>query len=146
MATNDPLGTQNLGGSGMTGSEGGGVGDRASNTAKQVKQRASDVGRNAVQAVDRGLDTAAQTLQSTASSLRNAGGGMGSGKVGDIANRAADKIEGAATYMREHDARDIMTDVEGAVRRNPGPSLMIAAAFGFLLGSALRGGGSRNRY
>jgi hypothetical protein len=31
----------------------------------------------------------------------------------------------------------MMTDVEGLVTRNPGPSLLVAAAFGFLVGRAM---------
>jgi hypothetical protein len=31
----------------------------------------------------------------------------------------------------------MMADVETAVKNNPGPALLIAAAFGFLLGRAL---------
>jgi ElaB/YqjD/DUF883 family membrane-anchored ribosome-binding protein len=116
---------------------------RVSDTANQAKERASEYGRTAVERLDQGRSSAANALQRTASSLRGAGGG----RVGDVANRAADTIERTASYMRDHDVRDMMSDVEGAVRRNPGPSLLIAAAFGFLLGSAIKSGSSdRYRY
>ena len=110
-----------------------------SDAAQDAKQRASDMGRNAMESLDRGRQTAANKLDSAASSLRNV---QSSGRVGDMAHRAADKIERTAHYMRDHDVRDMVTDVEGAVRRNPGPSLAIAAAFGFLLGTALFSGSS----
>jgi ElaB/YqjD/DUF883 family membrane-anchored ribosome-binding protein len=132
------------GGAGTTGGQGNDLSSRASDAANQVKERAADMGRKAVDTVDRGLDSAADALQSTASTLRNKV--PGDNRLGAMANRAANSIEGAATYMREHDVRDIVTDVEGAVRRNPGPSLLIAAAFGFLLGTAIRGGSDRSRY
>ncbi len=158
MANYDPnmSGTQTYGGSSGAGSSGSGndVKDRASDVANTVKERASDAantvkdrasewGRSAVNAIDRGMDTAADKLHNTASSLRNAG--SGDSRVGTMANRAADGIEGAANYFRDHDVSDIVGDIEGAVRRNPGPSLLIAAAFGFLLGSAVRGN-NRSRY
>jgi ElaB/YqjD/DUF883 family membrane-anchored ribosome-binding protein len=116
---------------------------RVSDTANQARDKASEYGRTAVDKLDQGRTSAANALQRTASSLRNAGG---EGRMGEVARGAAQKIEHAATYMRDHDVRDMMSDVEGAVRRNPGPSLLIAAAFGFLLGSAIRGGSSSDRY
>jgi ElaB/YqjD/DUF883 family membrane-anchored ribosome-binding protein len=149
MSSFDPNmggGSQGFGG---TGYSGGGTGTqtddwktRVSDTANQAKDKASEYGRTAVDKLDQGRNTAASALQRTASSLRGAGGG----RVGDVANRAADTIERTATYMRDHDVRDMMSDVDGAVRRNPGPSLLIGAAFGFLLGSAIRGGSSSDRY
>jgi len=156
MANYDPnmSGTQTYGGSGSSGSSGNDykervtdaantVKERTSDAANTVKDRASEWGRSAVGAIDRGMDTAAEKLQSTASTLRNAG--TGDTRVGAMANRAADGIEGAANYFRDHDVSDIVGDIEGAVRRNPGPSLLIAAAFGFLLGSAVRCS-NRSRY
>lgn len=119
------------------------LGSRASDAANQVKDKAAEMGRNAVGSLDRGIDSAAEALQSTASSLRSKA--PAGGRVGDMANRAAEKMEGAASYMREHDVRDMVGDLEGVVRRNPGPSLLIAAAFGFLLGSAIRGSSSSDR-
>ena len=115
---------------------------RVSDAAHQAKQRAADIGRNAAQSFEKGKDSAVQTLQNTASKIRSTA--PQSGRVGAVANRAADTIDRTATYMRDHDMRDMMGDVEGVVRRNPGPSLLVAAAFGFLIGSAIRGG--RNRY
>ena len=153
MSSFDPNmggGTQGFGsgaGSGtMTGDTGTQTEDwknRVSDTASQARGKASEYGRTAVEKLDQGRHSAANALQKTASTLRN----TGSGRVGDVAHRAADTIDRTATYMRDHDVRDMMSDVEGAVRRNPGPSLLIAAAFGFLLGSAIRGGGhDRTRY
>ena len=150
MSSFDPNmggGTQNYGGAGtMPGNTGTQTEDwktRVSDTASQAREKASEYGRSAVDKLDQGRHSAAGALQRTASTLRNSGGG----RMGDVANRAADKIERTATYMRDHDVRDMVSDVEGAVRRNPGPSLLIAAAFGFLLGSAIRSGSSdRHRY
>jgi ElaB/YqjD/DUF883 family membrane-anchored ribosome-binding protein len=130
---------ENLGGTGIVESHTG----SASGRIGSVKDRATEMGRNAEQSVNRGMQTAADKLQRTASSLRS--NAPADNKVGQMANRAADSIEHAASYMRDHDVRDVMTDVEGAVRRNPGPSLAVAAAFGFLLGMAIRSSG-RQRY
>jgi ElaB/YqjD/DUF883 family membrane-anchored ribosome-binding protein len=149
MSSFDPNmggGSQGFGGAGNTGGSTGTQTEdwktRVTDTANQAKEKASELGRTAADRLDQSRNTAASALQKTASTLR----GTGSGRVGDVANRAADTIERTATYVRDHDVRDMMSDVEGAVRRNPGPSLLIAAAFGFLLGSAIRSGSSSDRY
>jgi hypothetical protein len=51
----------------------------------------------------------------------------------------ADKIQSASDYLREHDARAMMDDFQGLVRRYPGQSLAAAVVLGFLAGRALRG-------
>jgi hypothetical protein len=84
-----------------------------------------------------GAPPAAGALQNTADSLRNRVE-QGGSKLSNVANATATKLESTANYMRDHDMRAMMGDVEGAIRRNPGPALLCAAAFGFLLGTALR--------
>jgi len=53
-------------------------------------------------------------------------------------HRAADKLNTVADYMGEKDTKQMLADAEGAAKRNPGRSLLIAGALGFLLGRALR--------
>lgn len=113
--------------------------DRVSDMANQAKEKANEFGRTAVQKMDESRTSAADALHSTADSLRT-GAQTGSEKISGLATAAADKLESTSSYLREHDVRGMMGDLEGVVRRNPGPSLIAAAAFGFLLGSALRGG------
>jgi ElaB/YqjD/DUF883 family membrane-anchored ribosome-binding protein len=55
-----------------------------------------------------------------------------------VAHSTADKLESTAGYIREHDVKAMFSDVEDVVRRNPGPSLLIAASIGFLIGRAFR--------
>lgn len=157
-STYDPnvgMGTTGLGTSGTgTGTTGldapetsTGIGTTGTGTrgrARQAKDKAAEVGRTAVRKIDEGMDTAASKLQGAASQIRNKV--QGNSTMANVANRAADKMETAAVYMREHDAQDVMRDFEGAVRRNPGPSLIIAAAVGFLLGTTMRGGRGDRSY
>jgi ElaB/YqjD/DUF883 family membrane-anchored ribosome-binding protein len=114
-----------------------GLKDRVSGATSQAKEKASEFGRTAVQKMDQGRQSAAGALQNTASSLRHRVEAGGS-KLSNAANATANKLESTANYMRDHDMRAMMGDVEGAIRRNPGPALLCAAAFGFLLGTALR--------
>lgn len=146
MAINDPYsgsGTmENTGGSTGIGSNVDDLKRRAADAAGQVKDKASEIGRSTKQSLDRGIDSAADALTSGANSLRSSAQGTA---LGNYANRAADTMERAGSYMRDHDVADMVGDIEGAVRRNPGPSLLIAAAFGFLLGTAIKGS-NRSRY
>jgi len=89
--------------------------------------------------IDQGRTSAADTLHSTADSLRS-NAQAGSEKISNIATAAADRLETTSSYLREHDVRGMVGDLESVVKRNPGPSLIAAAAFGFLIGAAMRSG------
>ena len=113
------------------------VGDRIADTASQVKDRAAELGRSAIQKVDEGRSRTAETLKSTADSLRS--GAQSSGQaITDVANRTAEKIDSTANYIRDHDFRGMLVDIEQVVRRSPTPALIGAIGLGFLLGAALR--------
>ena len=58
--------------------------------------------------------------------------------AGNVAHSAADKLEAVAGYMRDNDTKKMMADVEEVVKKNPGRSLLVAVAVGFLAGRALR--------
>jgi ElaB/YqjD/DUF883 family membrane-anchored ribosome-binding protein len=113
--------------------------ERISNVAAAAKQKAYEAGRQATDQVDakRGptadvLEDAAATVHKTAENLR------GGETVRNVAHSTAEKLESTADYIREHDVKTMFSDVEDVVRRNPGPSLLIAAAIGFLIGRAFR--------
>jgi len=111
--------------------------EKIAEVGAQARDKASELGRTAVDKLDQSRESAAGGLQSTAASLRSTGQ-SGSQGIANMANKAADSLEQTAQYMREHDVRGMVGDVEQVVRRNPGPALIAAAAVGFLLGSALR--------
>jgi ElaB/YqjD/DUF883 family membrane-anchored ribosome-binding protein len=114
-----------------------GIGDSVSDMASQVKDRAADLGRTATQVVDDNRGAAATGLDKAASSLRdNAQSLPGGEKVSSLAHSAAETLSSTAGYVRTHDANRMMTDVEALVKNNPGPSLLVAAAVGFLVGRA----------
>jgi ElaB/YqjD/DUF883 family membrane-anchored ribosome-binding protein len=62
----------------------------------------------------------------------------GAEKISNVVHSVAEGVQSTATYLREHDTKQMMSDVEDIVRRNPGQSLLIAAAVGFLVGRAFR--------
>jgi ElaB/YqjD/DUF883 family membrane-anchored ribosome-binding protein len=60
------------------------------------------------------------------------------GHSGNMAHKAAETLGTTAGYLRSHDLHEMMCDAEEAARRKPVPTLIGAAALGFLLGAFLR--------
>jgi ElaB/YqjD/DUF883 family membrane-anchored ribosome-binding protein len=113
------------------------MGGQLADTAAQVKDKVSDLGRTAAETIDENRGAAASGLDKAASALHeNAGSLPGGEKVSSLAHAAAEKLSSTAEYVRRHDANRMMADVETLVKNNPGPSLLAAAAIGFLVGRA----------
>ena len=114
------------------------VTDQVSEAASQMKDKVSDLGRTAADKIDANRETAASGLDSAASALRNRAGRLPGGEaVTDLALSSADKLSSTATYVRENDIDSMVADVQELVKKNPGPSLIVAAAIGFLIGRAV---------
>jgi ElaB/YqjD/DUF883 family membrane-anchored ribosome-binding protein len=114
------------------------VAERAGTRANHLKESMSEMATTATRTVDDGRQTAAERLGIAASAVRDRAGQLPGGpKVQQLAHAAAERLSTTADYMRSHDAKRMLADVGRAVKNNPGPSLVIAAAFGFVLGRAL---------
>jgi ElaB/YqjD/DUF883 family membrane-anchored ribosome-binding protein len=106
--------------------------------AERASGAMSDVAHTATKKVDEGRSMAADRLESAASTVHERADDLPGGqRVKEFANAAADRLSTTADYMRTHDAKRMMEDVETMVKNNPGPALLFAAAFGFMLGRAL---------
>jgi hypothetical protein len=57
--------------------------------------------------------------------------------VRHLARATANRLSTSADYVRSHNAKRMVADVETFVKGNPGPALVVAAAFGFLFARAL---------
>ena len=113
------------------------VTDRVADVVNQAKDSAKEFGRNTAAKIDEGRLATADALQNTAGSLR--GGAQSSGEtITTLGHKTASGLESAANYLRGHDFKSMVGDVEDVARRNPGPALVVAAAVGFLLGAALK--------
>lgn len=77
----------------------------------------------------------AGALDTAAANLRKAGESSGNGT---FAAQAAQKLGGAAGYLRQKDINDIMRDAERLVKTFPTESLVAAAAVGIIAGAAFR--------
>ena len=113
------------------------VREKLSDTAAHVKDKVSELGRTAADKVDENRGAAAGGLDQAASAIHDKADYLPGGeKVTGLAHAAADKLSSTADYVREHDVNRMMADVETLVKNNPGPSLLAAAAIGFLVGRA----------
>ena len=114
------------------------VAEQIADRASQARESMSDAARAAAGKLDEGRATAAEGLENAASSVRETADDLpGGAAVKDFAQAAADRLSTTADYMRNHDVQRMAADVEALVKKNPGPALVLAAAFGFLLGRAL---------
>jgi ElaB/YqjD/DUF883 family membrane-anchored ribosome-binding protein len=111
--------------------------DQASQRAAQVKDRVADLGRKAGDRIDQGRVRAADTVDGTASTLREGADRLASATSQTVHN-ITDKLQSAADYLRDNDAQAMMEDVAEFMRRYPAQSLAVAAVLGFLAGRALR--------
>ena len=100
----------------------------------QPTAKASGVGQMAADKIDErrgaaagGLDSAANTLHDKADKL------PGGEQVASAAHTAADALASTAEYVREHDLKSMVADMQSLVKNNPGPALLTAAALGFLI-------------
>ena len=114
------------------------IGERAVNRVNEARESVSEMARAAANKIDDNRVTAADRLESAASVVHERAQQLPGGRnVEHFAHAAADRLSSTADYMRSHDAAGMMADVERVVKNNPGPALVVAAAFGFLVGRAL---------
>lgn len=116
------------------------LGEKISDTATEVNNKLTDMGRAVETKIDENRNAAASGLQQAATSLhQNADHLPGVDSISGLAHGAADKLSATANYVRDHDFRKMMADVEVVVKSNPGPSLVVAIVIGFLAGRAFTG-------
>jgi ElaB/YqjD/DUF883 family membrane-anchored ribosome-binding protein len=114
------------------------VREQASNAMGDAADTMSDASRKAAKKFDDGRQMAADGLNSAADAVHSRVDSIpGGARVQQFARRAADGLSGTADYVRSHDAQHMVSDVEEVVKKNPGPALLVAAAFGFLIGRAM---------
>jgi hypothetical protein len=115
------------------------LGDDVAQRAAQIKERVSDIARGTADAVDERRSTAADGIETAASTLRDKAGSLPGGEtVNRAASAAADRLTTTADYVRTHDVTRMLSDVGLVVKNNPGLALLAAAAFGFVVGRATR--------
>ncbi len=114
------------------------LGQKLSNVSVDVKTKATELGRAAVDKVDENRDAAASGLESAATKIHEKADSLPGGKnASRVAHVTADKLSATANYIREHDVDSMMSDLSRLVKNNPGPALLAAAALGFVIARSL---------
>jgi ElaB/YqjD/DUF883 family membrane-anchored ribosome-binding protein len=113
--------------------------DTITDAASRAQEHGKRYGQRAMDVVESGRESAASTLDSAASGIRaNADTLPGGADVSRFARRAADRIGGAAQYLRDHEVKDMMSSVETFIKEHPAQALLGAAVVGFLAGRSMR--------
>lgn len=102
--------------------------DRTKDAAQAGWDKARDTAENSSSTVGGGMESLAGTVRDYAP------GGM----LGSAASTVADSLEQGGRYLREEGFSGMADDLTKTIRRNPIPSVLVAAAFGFLLARATR--------
>jgi hypothetical protein len=111
---------------------------------ERVEERAMDMGRSTVSAIDGKRSAVAETMAGAAGQLHTSGdkaaelGHEGGEKVSHLAHGAADKLQVGADYVRDHDLKAMLASVEKFARSNPGIAMLAAGVVGFLAARAIR--------
>ena len=113
--------------------------DRAAVLASKLKDKAGQVTSTVTDTVGRQREVVAGGLDRVASTIHEKAGSLPGGqKAADAANSLADGMESTASYLRDHNLRDMGDSLTGICRKYPVQSLVSALAIGFLVGRALR--------
>ena len=115
------------------------VKDPAAGLASKLKDKASQVTSTVSDTVGRQRENVAGGLDRVASTIHEKAGSLPGGqKAADAANSLADGMESTASYLRDHDLKDMGDSLTGICRKYPVQSLLSALAIGFLVGRVLR--------
>jgi hypothetical protein len=107
------------------------AGQQATQTAGHLAERAADLG---LEQADHGRQLAAEGIESVARSIRRLSTEIGADQpaIANAATTVADQAERTAQFLNETDAREMISKVEAAARRQP----LIFLGGAFVLGVA----------
>jgi hypothetical protein len=115
------------------------VKDRVSDMASSAKDKAAQVADAVSAKLGQQREDAADTLGRVASTLHEKAGSIPGGTTAvNLTHSMANGIESTASYLRDHDFKQMGKDVTNICRRYPAQSVIAALAFGFLLGRSAR--------
>jgi hypothetical protein len=100
------------------------AGEAVTHAAQAVGQKAED----ATAAVGHGIQNLAGQVRDNTPQA---------GVLGAASRAVADGLEGTGKYLEEKNLSGMMEDINGLVKRNPVPAILLALGIGFLVGRAL---------
>jgi len=113
------------------------VHDKVEESAETIRERAVQL---KTQLADK-LETSAGRLRRRASDTAKVDDAIAKTKekVADAGDRVASGMESSAQWLRNANLSSVQQKIERQVRENPGRTLLIAGAIGYVLGRAFRG-------
>lgn len=122
------------------------AGNGAPGQTDQLQEAASGLLNQAARTADAQASTTmtrvGETLTQVAQAINDAAGGMRESQpqIAGFAETAATKVDETATYLREHDASEVLDAVQQAARRQPALVVGGGLVLGLLVGRFLRTG------
>lgn len=110
--------------------------ERASEMTEKTKEQATQAKDRAMEQAEAGKQRAASGLHSAAEQLRNRSSDEGT--TGQVASKAADTLERGASYLEEHETKEMWSDFERMVKDHPMAAAGGALFAGFVIGRMMR--------
>lgn len=113
--------------------------DRLQDAATSLADQA---GRTAEMQASNAMTKAGESLEQVARAIRDAAEGLRGERpeIAGFADTAAQRVDEASTYLRDHDAREVIDSVQEYARRQPAVVIAGGLAAGLLIGRFLRSG------
>jgi ElaB/YqjD/DUF883 family membrane-anchored ribosome-binding protein len=99
-----------------------------------VKGKTSELAQKVIHTIDEQRETAASTLRDAATTLYVKADNLPTEAIKSVAQHTAEKMDRTSEYLRQHNASAVIEDIQQAVRRHPGRTVIMSLAVGFLLG------------
>jgi ABC-type transporter Mla subunit MlaD len=112
------------------------VTDAASELGKDAKETVDELGRSAGGKLDDARNQTGGALHAAAESVRKTGR-QGPDAIDNLATGAADRLDATASYIEDHDLKEVFKGLRKFGRQHLTGSLVFAVAIGFLAGAAL---------
>ena len=109
---------------------------KAQQVASDVKDRASEYSAKAAEQADSATTTAGEKLSDVAQTLREKA--PATGTAATVADKTADTLDRAGTYLQNQDVADMRADLENIIRRHPMEAMLVGLGIGYLLARSTR--------
>jgi ElaB/YqjD/DUF883 family membrane-anchored ribosome-binding protein len=110
--------------------------DAAGGIAEEATSVAEQHASSTMTQVGDTIEQVARAVRSSAEQLRN-----DQPQIANFVDIAAERAEGAAQFLRQHEARDVLNEAQDFARRQPAVVIGAGLAFGLLVGRAIRSAG-----
>ena len=106
--------------------------------AEQTEAKVQQAREQAESKIDQYRHRAVDALHTGGSRARDLGERAPGQMATRMGRRAGERLDEAAEYVYQHSVREMSSDWGVWMKRNPGPSMAMAAVAGFMVGRALR--------